>query len=35
MLTAPGENALLVELENFLLDRKGRAIALLAEEGGP
>ena len=35
MLTAPGENAFLVELERFLLDRKGRAIALLREEGKP
>jgi polar amino acid transport system substrate-binding protein len=35
MLTAPGENAFLVELEHFLLDRKGRAIALLREEGRP
>ena len=35
MLTAPGENGFLVELEHFLLDRKGRAIALLREEGKP
>lgn len=35
MLTAPGENGFLVELEHFLLDRKGRAIALLREAGKP
>jgi hypothetical protein len=35
MLTAPGENALLVELERFLLDRKARARELLDEEGRP
>ena len=34
-LTAPGENAWLVELEHFLLDRKDRALALLDEEGRP
>ena len=33
MLAAPGENALLVALERFLLDRKGRALALLEREG--
>jgi polar amino acid transport system substrate-binding protein len=35
MLTAPGENGFLVELEHFLLDRKARALDLLAEEGRP
>jgi polar amino acid transport system substrate-binding protein len=35
MLTAPGENAFLVELEHFLLDRRGRALGLLREEGRP
>lgn len=33
MLTSPGENALLVELEHFLLDRKERALELLDREG--
>ena len=35
MLTAPGENGFLVELEHFLLDRKQRALVLLEEEGKP
>jgi polar amino acid transport system substrate-binding protein len=35
MLTAPGENAFLVRLEHFLLDRKQRALRLLDEEGRP
>ena len=35
MLTAPGENGCLVELERFLLDREQRALRLLAEEGRP
>jgi polar amino acid transport system substrate-binding protein len=35
MLVAPGENAFMLELERFLLDRRGRALALLEEEGRP
>lgn len=35
MLTSPGENGFLVELERFLLDRKDRAIELLDQEGEP
>ena len=35
MLAMPGENAWLVELERFLLDRKGRALELLQQEGRP
>lgn len=35
MLTAPGENGFLVELEHFLLDRKDRALELLESEGRP
>jgi polar amino acid transport system substrate-binding protein len=35
LLAAPGENALLVELERFLLDRKARALALLQEVTRP
>lgn len=35
MLTSPGENALLVALEQFLLDREDRVWDLLAEEGTP
>ncbi|HWT93377.1 MAG TPA: transporter substrate-binding domain-containing protein [Solirubrobacteraceae bacterium] len=35
MLTAPGENGFLVELEHFLLDRKQRALELLDTEGRP
>jgi hypothetical protein len=32
---APGENAWLVKLERFLLDRKQRALRLLEQEGRP
>jgi polar amino acid transport system substrate-binding protein len=35
MLVAPGENAWLVKLERFLLDRKQRALRLLEQEGRP
>lgn len=35
MLTGPGENRWLVTLERFLLDRKQRALDLLAEEARP
>ena len=35
MLTAPGENALLVALERFLLVREERAARLLEQEGRP
>lgn len=35
MLTAPGENGFLVELEHFLLERRARALDLLREEGRP
>jgi polar amino acid transport system substrate-binding protein len=35
MLAMPGENAFLVELEHFLLDRKQRALELLDQEGRP
>jgi polar amino acid transport system substrate-binding protein len=35
MLTTPGENAFLVELEHFLLERKQRALRLLEQEGRP
>ena len=35
MLTAPGENAFLVRLEHFLLDRRARALDLLDEDGRP
>ena len=35
MLTGPGENRWLVTLERFLLDRKERALKLLAEEARP
>ena len=35
MAVAMGENAFLVELERFLLDREGEAAELLAREGKP
>jgi polar amino acid transport system substrate-binding protein len=35
MLAAPGENGFLVALEHFLLERRQRALELLAEEGRP
>lgn len=35
MLTSPGENGFLVELEHFLLDRKQRALELLERDGKP
>jgi polar amino acid transport system substrate-binding protein len=35
MLVSPGENAFMVALERFLLDRRDRALELLEQEGRP
>jgi hypothetical protein len=35
MATSMGENAFLVALEQFLLDREGEAAEILAREGRP